>query len=105
MILFSFHCEHNSQHLSSYGSYVGESTKKGLDLAIKTLNEDQKDVSFELIYEDSKTSPKDAIAAYKKLEMQNVHFFVVAGGPMAMAVAPLTKDKVANKSKGENIPE
>lgn len=73
--------------LTGYGAYNGAIVKNGLELSMR--NHENLDVRFE----DSKTTPKEAINAFKRLESLGVKYFIVQGGPLAMAVAPFTRGK------------
>lgn len=77
--------------LTGYASFNGNTCKQGLDLAIKTINEAQKDYTFEVIYEDSKSSAKDAFTSYKKLRSMGVDYFIGFGGQFLLSFAPATK--------------
>ena len=71
--------------LTGYGAYNGEMARRGLELATTE--------NVEVIVEDSKTNPKDAINAYRRLESLGVKYLISLGGPLSMAIAPLTKGK------------
>lgn len=73
--------------LTGYGAYNGAIVKNGLELARKNLEK------LDIIFEDSKTMPREAINAFRRLESSGVKYFIVQGGPLAMAVAPFTKGK------------
>ncbi len=46
-------------------AFFGEQAKEGLEIALQEINKDQKQV--EVIYEDEKCLPKNAVTAFKKL--------------------------------------
>lgn len=79
--------------LTGFGAHNGEMVKNGFDLAQSEINASNDLPKIQVFYEDNKTSPKDAITAFKKLEAQGIKFIAVQGGPSSMAIAPLTKDK------------
>lgn len=65
----------------------------GFSMAIEKLNEENKDVQYEVVYEDSKSDAATSIACFKRLEMQGVKYVLAIGGQFAMAIAPMTKGK------------
>lgn len=69
----------------------GDSLKKGFDLAAAEFNG-----KIEVVYEDSKASPKDSITAMQKLLGQGVrHFLGDATSGVSMALAPLANQNQA----------
>ena len=66
--------------LTGWASFTGQTCKEGLDLAIQDINKEQSDYTFKIIYEDCKSSPKDALMAYKKLRSFGIDYFVGFGG-------------------------
>ena len=76
--------------LTGPGAIFAQYIKEGIDLAVEEINNETKGVKLEILYEDSKTSPKEGINAYRKLlNTSNVKIFVVALSSVARAVAPL----------------
>lgn len=65
----------------------------GFAMAIEKLNEENKDVQYEIVYEDSKSDAATSISCFKRLEMQGVKYVLAIGGQFAMAIAPMTKGK------------
>lgn len=65
----------------------------GFNLAVEKLNAENKDVKYEIIYEDCQSDPATAVSCYKRLELQGVKYIVGLGGQFAMAIAPMTKGK------------
>ena len=78
--------------LTGSASYAAEFMKKGLDLAIRELN-DTSEYEYKLIYEDSKSLPKDGLISYNKLRSQNVDFIICALSNVGMAIAPKTNNE------------
>lgn len=74
--------------LTGYASLPGEMCIKGLEMAKL-----DKDLKFEYVIADCKSSTKDAIAAYRNLYNKGIRYYIVCGGQFAMAIAPQTKDK------------
>ena len=66
--------------LTGWAAFTGQTCKEGLDLAIQDINNEQTDYTFKVIYEDCKSSPKDALMAYKKLRSSGIEYFVGFGG-------------------------
>lgn len=79
--------------LTGWAAFTGQTCKEGLDLAIKDINSEQTDYKFEIIYEDCKSSPKDALMAYKKLRSSGVDFFVGFGGQFLLGYTQETNGK------------
>jgi len=71
---------------ASFGQYV----KEGLDLALKEINKNEK--KFEIIYEDSKGKPQEAVNAYQKLiNLENIKIVFAALSSVASAIGPLAE--------------
>lgn len=79
--------------LTGWAAFTGQTCKEGLDLAIKDINSEQTDYKFEIIYEDCKSSPKDALMAYKKLRSAGVDYFVGFGGQFLLGYTQETNGK------------
>lgn len=74
------------------GSF-GQIFKRGAELAAEEAN--KAGLQINLIVEDSKTDPKAALAAYRKLYGQHVNFFLTTVSSMALAIVPAaTQDGV-----------
>ena len=73
--------------LTGFASLPGEMCVKGLEIA-----KQDKDLNFEYVISDCKSSTIDAISAYRNLYNRGIRYFIVCGGQFAMAVAPQTKD-------------
>jgi|SRR5215213_901782 len=62
-----------------------------------------------VIFEDSKDSPKDAIAAFNRLETQNLPVVLVTGDVVSLNLAPLVAERkipmVATIAAGPEIPQ
>ena len=98
-VLFS--CQHEEKNvikigiiapLTGYASLPGQMCMKGIEFAKKQISINGKS-KYEFFVEDCKSSPKDAIAAFRRLYSAGIKYYIVCGGQFAMAVAPLTKDK------------
>ena len=79
--------------LTGWAAFTGQTCKEGLDLAIQDINNEQTDYTFKVIYEDCKSSPKDALMAYKKLRSSGIEYFVGFGGQFLLSYTPETKGK------------
>lgn len=76
--------------LSGEVSTYGISLKKGFDLAAEDFSG-----QIQIVYEDSKASPKDGVSAMEKLRSQGVsHFLGDATSGVCLAIAP-----IANRDK------
>ena len=82
--------------LTGIGSYFGEQEIKGLELAQEEINKNGgiNGKKIELIIEDSKTSPLDAVNATKKLIYFDQVNFIVGDswGSTTGAMVPVTND-------------
>lgn len=79
--------------MTGYGASNGQTSQQSLNLAIDSLNRIQKDFVFKAVYDDCKSSAKDATMAYKRLKSQGVKYFLGFGGPFLVGFAPETNDK------------
>lgn len=76
--------------LTGNGSYFAEEFKKGLDLAFKYLSSQPGKFNIEVIYEDNKLNPKDAVSITKKLiEINEVDLIISGYTPIIQATASL----------------
>lgn len=83
--------------LTGTAAVFGTAVNEGLLLANKNLSPDtQRKYSIELIPEDEKCQPKEAVTAYQALRNQHVNLIIGAGcSSSTLAVAPLAeRDKV-----------
>lgn len=78
--------------LTGYASLPGQMCLKGIKMAEKQFTSSNKP-KYEFIIEDCKSSPKDAIAAYKRLYSMGIKYYIVCGGQFAMSIAPQTANK------------
>ena len=78
--------------LTGHAALTGQMAKKGVDMFISKLTTNNS-IQYEIIFEDCKSSPKEAITSYNRLYSLGVRHFYVFGGQFAMAVAPITKGK------------
>ncbi len=79
--------------LTGYAATNGQMSQKALELAIDSLNKSQKEYVYSMIYEDSKSTPKDAATAYSKLHAQNVKFIIGFGGATLYSFIPKTNNQ------------
>lgn len=79
--------------MTGYGASNGQTSQQSLNLAIDSLNRIQNDYVFKAVYEDCKSTAKDATMAYKRLKSQGVKYFLGFGGPFLVGFAPETNDK------------
>jgi branched-chain amino acid transport system substrate-binding protein len=79
--------------LTGPGSVTSEYWQEGYEMALQELNAIEDGMKYEIIYEDCQSDATQAVACYKRLELQGVKYVIAVGGQFAMAVAPLTKGK------------
>lgn len=79
--------------MTGYGASNGQTCQQGLNLAIDSLNKMQENHVYKVIYEDCKSTAKDASMAYKRLQSQGVKYFLGFGGPFLVGFTPETNDK------------
>lgn len=78
--------------LTGAGATTSEYWVNGLNYAIDHLNAiDGK--QYKLVIEDCQSDPAQAVACFKRLELQGAKYVFAVGGQFAMAVAPLTNGK------------
>lgn len=75
--------------LTGYASFTGELLKQGVDMATDSLDFS----AYTISVEDNQVNAKTALSVYNNFVAKGYSCFITAGGPTAMAVAPLTKDK------------
>ena len=92
--------------LSGDFATYGSKAKKGFDLAANEINQNEIPI-INIIYEDSKGNPKDAINAYNKLKATNINTIIgLLSSPIVLSLAPLAeKDKILLFSTGASSPE
>ncbi len=83
--------------LTGDGAFYGESIKQAIDFAIEEINESGgiKDCKLKIIFEDSKGSPKDGVAAFTKLVSFDKVPAVIgdAVSSVTLAIAPIANEK------------
>lgn len=80
--------------LSGNSAFLGESELRGFELAIDEFNEQSAAFKAELIAEDSKGDPKEAVTAINKLiAVDDVRIVFASLSPISAAVAPITAEK------------
>jgi ABC-type branched-subunit amino acid transport system substrate-binding protein len=76
--------------LTGNGSYFAEELKKGLDLTFNYLNSQPGKMVLQVIYEDNKLNPKDAVTIAKKfLEIDEVDLIISGYTPIIQATIGL----------------
>ncbi len=78
--------------LTGYAATNGQMSQRAIDLAIDSLNQTSK-IKYKVIYEDSKSLPKDAATCYKKLHAQGVKYLIGFGGATLYSFIPETNNK------------
>jgi len=74
---------------ASFGQYV----KEGIDLAVDEVNKESQ-IKFSIIYGDSKTSPKEAVAIFNRMvEINKTSIVIAALSSVAGALKPLSIEK------------
>ncbi len=94
--------------LSGPNVVYGETFSKGVDLAVKNLNESEElPHRIKTLYEDSRALPQPAIIAMNKLvNVENVPFVISAFSGVTKAIAPIaTRRKVLVMNGGGVSPE
>ncbi|MFH1900218.1 MAG: ABC transporter substrate-binding protein [Patescibacteria group bacterium] len=88
--------------LTGKGASQGAEMQNGIRLAEEKINSAEKIV--EIIYEDEKCDPKEAVSAYQALRLKEVKFIIGAAcSPSTLAIAPLAeKDKVVLITPGSS---
>lgn len=79
--------------LTGYAATNGQMSQRALELAIDSLNKSQSDFKYVMVYEDSKSTPKDAATAYSKLHSQKVKFIIGFGGATLYSFIPKTNNQ------------
>jgi len=82
---------------SGDGAVYGEWVRKNTELAAEDINNrgGLQGRQVELIFEDHKASPQEAVNAYQKLRFQNVNIITCGWSSPTLAIVPLAnKDKV-----------
>src|SRR3989344_1617014 len=91
--------------LSGSVAVYGEWASKGVNLALEEINKGSK--KLEIIYEDNKGQPKDAVTAYNKLRnIDHVDYVLTFQSSVALAIAPLAnQDKVIQIDVSATTPD
>ena len=76
--------------LTGYSAANGVLFYQGLELAISEINQDGSNVYFNLDLEDCKSSPKEALMAYRKLKSNGIKYFIGFGGQFVLGFASET---------------
>lgn len=74
--------------LTGPAASFGQTNLRGIELAIKHLNQAGNGKRFELALEDSMSDPKSGVAAFKKLEQQGVKVIITSLSSVALALVP-----------------
>jgi len=79
--------------LTGPGSALGNLIKRGLDLGLEDINSKTNAIRLEMILEDSKTNPGQALTSFRKLaDVDKVNTVVVAFSVICNAVAPAAEE-------------
>ena len=78
--------------LTGFSASNGVMFQQGLQLAVDEINGENGKISFNVTYEDSKSTAKDAHSAYLKLSSSGCKYFAGLGGQFILSFAPDTKD-------------
>jgi len=79
--------------LTGNGSYFAEELKKGLDLAFDRMSGNSEETTIEVIYEDNRLNPKDAVGISKIfLEVDDVDLIICGYTPIIQATIKLVND-------------
>jgi ABC-type branched-subunit amino acid transport system substrate-binding protein len=94
--------------LSGGGSYLAEEVRKGLELSFDFVNDSSDKLSLDVIYEDNKLSPKDAVSITRKfLEVDDVDLVICGYTPLIQATIGLVNEyetpMIATLTSAENI--
>jgi branched-chain amino acid transport system substrate-binding protein len=76
--------------LTGFGSYTGELVKKGYDMAIDSLNKENK---LTFVVGDNQSTGAMGINVYKDFKMRGISIFISCGAPQTMSFAALSKDQ------------
>jgi ABC-type branched-subunit amino acid transport system substrate-binding protein len=76
--------------LTGNGSYFAEETRKGLDLGFGFINEGSARMKLNVIYEDNKLNPRDAVTITRKfLDVDKVDLLISGYTPIIQAIIDL----------------
>ena len=76
--------------LSGPGAFLGQQFQRGLELASAQINDENN--IYEIVYEDSKADPREAISAYQKLKsIDNPDILISAFSAPSLALIPLVE--------------
>lgn len=79
--------------LTGSASSTKQYVMDGFTMAKEELNARQEGVKYEIIFEDCKSDPAEAVACFTRLKTKGVKYIVAFGGQFALAVAPSTKNQ------------
>lgn len=80
---------------TGFSAFIGESVRKGMDLALEMAKAQNANAKVSLVYEDSAGDVKQAVSAYHKLTAVDKVTAVVCVSTGAKALAPLAdRDKI-----------
>lgn len=75
--------------LTGVAADIGIWAQKGIDLAIAELNNPERKLKIEVIYEDSKLDPREGITAFKKVvDLNKVIAVITSGSGVVLSIAP-----------------
>lgn len=77
--------------LSGPGAFLGQQFQKGMILATEEINSEKNELN--IIYEDSKSDPKEGISAYQKITTtSNPQLIISAFSGVSLALIPLVEE-------------
>ncbi len=80
---------------TGYTAFIGESVRKGMDIALELAKQAEPDAKITLIYEDSAGDVKQAVSAYHKLTSVDKVNAIICVSSGAKALTPLAdRDKL-----------
>lgn len=78
--------------LTGFSASNGVMFQQGFQMAVEEINSISGNVTFNALYEDSKSTAKDAYSAYRKLASEGVKYYAGFGGQFILSFVPDTKD-------------
>ena len=78
--------------LTGFSASNGVMFQQGLMMAVDEINSEGGILTFDVQYEDSKSTAKDAHTAYRKLASEGVKYYAALGGQFILSFAPETKN-------------
>ena len=79
--------------LTGSASSTKQYVKDGFAMAKEELNARKEGVKYDIIFEDCKSDPAEAVTCFNRLKTKGVKYIVAFGGQFALAVATSTKNQ------------